>query len=313
MVAAVHQAYGLNVLTELEIGIRSEPGAKADIEMLIGEPSTETATVPEGEYLAGSAPNEDFLTILVRDGDGYCLRIKSLAEVRISHDARRLVCHPSPNAGIEELRELSATILSFVLPLLGIAAIHSSCVTGIPGLDKAQGAVALAGPGSSGKSTLAGHLCAGGASFVTDDLLPVTLAGPTPVVTGGSPELRVRPAATDLRRALEGRPQRTTVDARTAIFLGAPRSYPLPIELVLLPEIAPAGTGPSLALMSSADAFVELLGMGRSGGWSASPVHQLYFDVYAAIADRVPVVKVKWSPGAVSMAQMVDLLRSELP
>lgn len=312
MVARLYSAYGLNVLSELEVGLPLAEDRPVDIELSVGDVSELTTTVPEGRYLAGSSPGADFRTVLVADDQGYILRVKELADVRISPDVRSVLCHPAPGAGPEHMRELSATILSFVLPLRHTVALHSSCVLGVDGL-AIDGAIALIGGSASGKSTLAGHLSAAGAGFITDDLLPVRLEGHEVVVTGGCLELRLRPTATDLLGAFGDKARRATIDERTAVRLGVLRSYPVPLRLVLMPEVDLDARQVKVGRLPAGEAVVKLLAMGRSGGWAPPEAQALYFSTVAAIANGMPVLTVSWSPLQLDLNSLVATVRGHLP
>lgn len=306
-------AYGLTVLSQLAVGLPADPQAEVDLVLDVGDESILTGVEPVGKYLAGSPPGEDFLTLLVGDGNGYLLRVRDLTDVRLSPDASRATCHPAPGIGRAHLKELAATIISFVLPLRSTVALHGSCVVGVPGLEHVGGAVAIIGGPAAGKSTLAGYLCAAGAVFVTDDLLPVRSVGPDIAVVGGCPELRVRPAATDLMGALSAYPTRLTVDGRSAFYLGSPlATYPTDLGLVLMPEAVDAGGQTSVRRVPPREAALSLLRMGRSGGWALPEVHRMYFSAVASIAGGVPVLEVKWSPATFRVENFIALVRGEL-
>lgn len=309
MVARRYSAYGLRILTELEVGVPLEGDGPVDLELAVGPLSHQTTTAPSGRVLAGGARGDDFLTVLVADDRGYNLRVKELADVRISRDVSVVTCHPAPGADADNIRELSATILSFVLPLRRTVALHSSCVLGVAGIE-ANGAIALVGGSASGKSTLAGRLVAGGAGFVTDDLLPVSVEDGEVRVMGGCLELRLRSTASDLLAAFKDRPVRQTVDERTAVTLGEARQYPIPLGLVLMPELDRAAGTVNVERVAPAAAVVRLLSMGRSGAWVESPeVHGLFFSTMAAIANSVPVLRVRWSPASLDNEALVNAIR----
>ena len=110
--------------------------------------------------------------LFARDERGWLVRFPSLAEFRVSPDARHVSCRAMPGTPDVTLRHL---LLDQVLPLamsrLGRFGLHASGVV-IEG--RAFGIVA---PSGSGKSTLAAWLAREGAGLLCDDCLVVEERG----------------------------------------------------------------------------------------------------------------------------------------
>ena len=96
---------------------------------------------------------------------GYLIHGPEYGTHRLSGDGRSLLSAPEglPDAAWQRL--LIAQVLPFAALLQGLEVFHASAVV----LDGS--AVALLGPSHAGKTSLALELCAGGASFLADDVL----------------------------------------------------------------------------------------------------------------------------------------------
>jgi hypothetical protein len=106
------------------------------------------------------------LVSYARDGSGHCLRFPSLADFRISADAKEVTCLPEPGIPEETLRHL---LIDQVLPRClahgGELVLHASAVV------LRRKALLFIGETHSGKSTLAGSFHQAGYPAVSDDVL----------------------------------------------------------------------------------------------------------------------------------------------
>lgn len=118
---------------------------------------------------------------------GTFMMLRGQGAFRIAADARSADLAPIPRAAWRWQRVLIGQVLPFAALLNGLEVLHASAV------EIGGSAVAIVGGSHAGKSTLAAHWVAGGATLVADDVVALepTTAGP-PTVHPGPPLLSVR-------------------------------------------------------------------------------------------------------------------------
>jgi hypothetical protein len=127
---------------------------------------------------------------LSREGEGYLLRFRDLADFVISADGRRIEAWPAPATDAETLDHL---LLDQVMPRIlaqqGRLVLHAGAV------QVTNHAIAFLGDTGSGKSTLTASLHAGGYPLLCDDGLVLTQAEGTTLALPTYPSLRLWPDA----------------------------------------------------------------------------------------------------------------------
>ena len=101
--------------------------------------------------------------------DGYLLRFLRIADFRVSHDSREIVCvRRSAKTSLNTIRHLLLDqVFPLVLNLRGREAIHATAVIA------RAGAIAFLGPAGAGKSTLAASFMLAGFRALGDDCLAI--------------------------------------------------------------------------------------------------------------------------------------------
>ncbi|MGH9789107.1 MAG: hypothetical protein ACRD4U_10440 [Candidatus Acidiferrales bacterium] len=118
------------------------------------------------------------------------VRWPGLGDFLIEGRGRRILARPEPGAPAGELRDLVVTtIASFALVERGVETLHASAV------EVAGQAIAFAGTGASGKSSLAAFFAQRGHRLLTDDVLPVASRAGRVFAYSGLPEVKLDPAA----------------------------------------------------------------------------------------------------------------------
>lgn len=131
------------------------------------------------------ADGSPWLTCFRREG-AYRLHFSRLADFLIERSGRHVRCASHRGTPPETVRHLFLDqVLPLVLNLRGRESLHASAVC-VPG-----GACGLLGESGSGKSTLAAAFGARGHRVVSDDCLPVRLAGDAVMVEPSYPGLRL--------------------------------------------------------------------------------------------------------------------------
>jgi hypothetical protein len=238
---------------------------------------------------------------VVRDGDGYIVRARDLAEVRFDRFLRHGWCRPGPAFGAEHLRDLMTTILSVWMVLNGVAVFHGSSVSAVPGLED-ETALAFVGGSFAGKFTWAALLCAEGARFITDDALPVVNHQGRPTLTGACPEMRLRTFSESQWPAFNALARRQTVDGRVAVTSQAPVGGAVPIGAVVVLQPHKTGDGVPgtnkvmMEQLGPHDAMLALAANHRVPGVTLVPAQVAYFQRAAEVAETVPVWLVKAPP-----------------
>ncbi|HXP97179.1 MAG TPA: serine kinase [Telmatospirillum sp.] len=172
--------YGYRLRTDLllpSLPSMSREGAE-DIELRVGDvPAQLSAATWRSPFVEIGADSD----VLARVGE----RIRFLIR-----DGRQVIINEAPPSRITEIETLlHGVVAGILLHQRGDLALHASCVV------IGDRAVAIAGPGGRGKSTLAAVLVAQGYPLLTDDVCRVRFANGSAWAMPGSSRLRLWPDA----------------------------------------------------------------------------------------------------------------------
>lgn len=221
--------------------------------------------------------------LFARDERGWVVRFPSLAEFRVSPDARRVTCRSMPGTPEVTLRHL---LLDQVLPLLmsrlGRFGLHASGVV----IDaRAYGIVA---PSGSGKSTLAAWLAREGAALLSDDCLVVEERGGRWVAQPWYPGVRLWPENAGRVAASAGSP---VAHYTTKVRVGEAGRLPFHREAAPLAGLfilSEDGERVSVRRMTPREALVALVEASYLLEQEEPAALQAQFDFVGRVADAVP-------------------------
>ncbi len=148
-------------------------------------------------------------------------------------------------------------------------------------------AVLVIGRRGRGKSTLVTALCATGASYFSDDILPIDPANRTVLPFPRAAEVRRDPGE-EMPSAWLLEVDKDEVDVDDRVARG-----PLPVRAVLLPHAGRRG-GVSLAPCSASEAVIAI----GEGCWNFAVHGARAAATIGALASQVPVVRIAFDDGA---------------
>jgi hypothetical protein len=300
-------AYGL----ELDLGFRVQgldDGAgggvrKASVELLAGEELAERwggGGRAVSDWRSRDGTRE--LGIDHQDGSGYLLEARGAGGFLVSEDGTQVSCAPEAVPEWRWQLFLAGQTLPFAALLQGLEVFHASAVV----VD--DGAIAFVAGSGGGKSSVALHLAAGGASFLTDDVLAVEVregellahpgAGAANVRMDAAAELRERGGLGPVLGGEEGFVRMQVERHRGPVPLGA---------LYFLERRS--GGGP-LAIESAAPVDPRmLLGSTFNSVVQASERLAAQLDLCARLAASVPVFRACVPPTTRAPALSLELER----
>jgi hypothetical protein len=227
-----HRLFGIELHSELDL-----PGASASARPAVAA----VRVAPEPSALAEPPADADGLWQTRIDGreliattSGGQLAIAWGDHCRFSFDpAERLLRWSVPDPGDPAWQRLLLDTVAYLIALeLGHEALHAAAVVTDGG-----GAVAIAAPSGTGKSTLTGALLAAGATLLSDDIVVVETAGDGVLAHPGPPLMNVPEG-----RALPDREVVAALDDELWTLVPV-AAEPRPLEaLVLLERRAGAST-----------------------------------------------------------------------
>ena len=290
-VAPTYEIYGLRVRSEVRLSAAERRVVTPDLEIIQGARRPVPQGPPGGDLLAQLAHPGGGYT-LARSGETYTLRFHGLCEFRFDVQRRRGEVDADPAAKPEMITLLLAgNGISSYLSARGEPPLHASAV------EIAGGALAFAGAGGAGKSTLAALMCAHGARLITDDVLRVS-RGPEIRCYYGSGELRLRENAASIAEGIAGGRRSRTVDHRIALsFDRPPEPAPL-LRAVVLPRPSRSAAGLQVERLPRAGALLALARVPRIPIFHDRNTLAALFRVCHAVAENVPVFEavVPWGP-----------------
>jgi hypothetical protein len=285
----VYRIHGLLVESEIPLDERAiegdadgraadpGPGGEADpapdYRVMAGEPRDCPQRPPPGRLLA-EIPDDGFRYWAVetrRDPGRWTLRYAGICDATLF---------------------VEGNVLAHALAADGLLALHASAV------EVGGRALAIVGPSGAGKSTLAALLCAEGARLVADDVLRVDATGAGAVCYPGTRGLRLRPAATSLRRGIEAAAVEETADGRTRVLPTRRVEAPLKLHAALVPEPSRETRSLEVRRLGAMEGLHELLRHPRLAAWrTPEPIARL-FELTGDIAAALPVYRatVPWGP-----------------
>ena len=227
---------------------------------------------------------------LHRQGEGLRLAYDDTGVFDVLDGGRTIVWYAAPGAS-EELARLDVIgrVLAAALHLEGILTLHGSGVV-IDGQ-----AVAFVAPKTFGKSTLALALANAGATFLSDDTLPVE-GGPVPRARPGVDHVRLW--GDSAARLVDG--SRLTTDAKGAKHLVVMRAVapssgaPLGAVYLLVPTArAPGEPAARRDRLGAVPATVALLRHAKIGGLAGGEEATRLLDQASRVAHVVPVYRLE--------------------
>jgi len=241
-------------------------------------------TTPEGEILSQLLLPDGRGYTLVDTGKNYVLHFHHTGEFAISRYLRRVCVHlaPAVDPDIAGLLVVG-NIMACFFTLSGEPVLHASAVA----FDGK--ALAFLGSSGMGKSSLAGLLCAHGASFITDDLLRLQPDGDGWCCFPGTGVLRLRQnAAASMRENFSSENLEATADERVAIrFDGGPKMPKL--NAIIIPRLSRVHPTLELEHIPPAKALLYLAAFPRIQESSRRKHRQSHLDFLGRIAASVPL------------------------
>jgi hypothetical protein len=269
--------------------------SRVDVDIRVTAPAAVPFERPSSDVIAERADDKHAYYTFCRVQEGVVARFFGLGEFFLPHSLDRIICHATPDTDPEYLSILlSGSLPAYIHSAQGGTALHASAVA------LAKGALAIVGPSSQGKTTMAALLCAAGALLVTDDLLVVDLLpeGSVGARRGGT-ELRIRQEARSIiDRFPVAVPRRCTVDGRVAVRAPMMAAETVPLSAIVVPRPSPDGTAVGARLLGPGEATLLLAMSHRIEGWRQAATLRDQFRAVSEITARIPVVELAlpWGP-----------------
>ena len=225
--------------------------------------------------------------LTVWKGDGYLFEYGEGARFWVSAEATRIrATWTSPLVAADAATFLLGPVLAFALRLRGTIPLHASGAV-IDGR-----AVLFVGPAGAGKSTAAAALGRLGHAVVSDDVVPIDLAGPSVLARPGYPRLSLWRDAADAVFGRDGAvsPVSAVYDKRAIDLhaVGVRFSHePVPIETIFVLGERFSGTGTARVPMSRRAGVMALVANTFGAYLLDRDLRVREFDVVSAAAQRV--------------------------
>lgn len=290
---ANYRLYGLCLGSEVPLSAPLAPACcPPDFTVQLGTNLGAEAVPPSGEVWAKAEFGNGFGIRLSRTDAGWSLYYPRTGEFRFSPDLRLATAHTLPGqANILPLL-LQGSVPAWWLNLRGEPVLHAS------GVAVGGEALAFIGASGMGKSTLATLLCSAGASLVTDDVLRVQSAGGDFLCHWGTGELRLRPNAAALATSFPHASASQSADGRTTLLLGENAAALPRLRAIVIPQPSRFHKELSVERLSALQASFHLNGYARVYGWQVDAPRRRQFELFARLAQVVPVfrVTIPWGP-----------------
>jgi hypothetical protein len=249
------------------------------------------------------------LTVTVsRTTDGLRIEYTDTGAYDVAADGRTITWYRPPDADETNARlDIVGTLLPFALHLTDRLVLHGSAVA------FEAGAVAFLAPSGFGKSTLAMSLTTAGARFLSDDALPVRIAGAGALAAPGVPSPRFREDS--FARFSEVLPMdavpssgKLTMRGRLGDDLVETRERPLAAVYVLRPVPPDGSVCVQRTAVAPIAATMELVRNAKLAKllWAAESERLLH--LVSEVARRVPVYTLEVPRDLDLLPQVVDQL-----
>lgn len=288
-----YRLYGLCIRSELPLTAPAAAETAApDLTVLEGEDLPASAAPPPGEVWAAADFGNGFGVQLTRTAVGWSLFYPQTGEVRLTADLRHATAHALPGKAAILPLLLIGSVPAWWLNLRGESILHASAVA------IGNEALAFIGASGMGKSTLATLLCSAGAGLVTDDVLRLKAEGDNFLCHWGTGELRLRPNATALAELFPPAQASRSSDGRSTLLL-APSETALPrLRAILIPQPSREQRELAAERLTLVQAAFRLNGYPRVYGWQRDEPRRRQFELFARLAESVPVFRmsIPWGP-----------------
>ena len=223
--AARYRIYGLTLASEFDLAelipvAGADRAQEPDIRIRV-ERAVTGKTRALDWFMVFKLPTGAPALACAKEPGGYRLRFPGLADFRVDHRGREIVCEAPeglPPATIRHL--LLDQVIPRTLGLLGIEALHATAVL------TPQGVCAFTGVAGVGKSTLAASFHLAGYPVLSDDCLVLSQDGNAILATPGYPGVRLwDDAAAALCVELENGPSVAHYSSKLRV-LADPRQLP---------------------------------------------------------------------------------------
>ena len=243
-----------------------------------------------------------------RTPDGLRIEYTDTGAYDVAADGRTITWHRPPDADEVNARlDIVGTLLPFALHLTDRLVLHGSAVA------FEAGAVAFLAPSGVGKSTLAMSLTTAGARFLSDDALPVRIAGSTAFAAPGVPSPRFREDSfarfSDLLPT-EAVPSsgKLTMRDRLGDDLVETRERPLVAVYVLQPVSPEDGARATRTAVAPIAATMELVRNTKLAKLLWAEESERLLRLVSEVARRVPVYTLEVPRNLDLLPEVVDLL-----
>ena len=206
---------------------------------------------------------------------------------------------------------LMGPILGFVLRLRGHTCLHASVIN----ID--DQAVALVGPGGSGKSTTAAAFVELGFPILTDDVAAITLENGSCSIQPAYPHVRLWPQAVKMlyghhealpRLVPVGIWDKCYLDLENRPDLFCTRPLPLKAVYTLESRLKKERDAPSIRPMSQAGAMLSLLANGYANNLINRSLRAEEFRVLSTIAASIPIKKIYPHADAQRLPELCEVI-----
>ncbi|HTG95291.1 MAG TPA: hypothetical protein VL866_22020 [Pyrinomonadaceae bacterium] len=223
---------------------------------------------------------------------GYRLRYCDGIEFVLDEFGKEIWCSRPSNMTIEDVFVyLMGPIFGFVLRLRGQTCLHASVIN----ID--DQAVALVGPGGSGKSTTAAAFVELGFPILTDDVAAIRLENGSCSIEPAYPHVRLWPQAVNMLYGHhEALPRLVPVGTWDKCYLNLENrpelfcTRPLPLRAVYTLETRlQEDQAPSIRPLSQAEAMLSLLANGYANNLIDRSLRAEEFRVLSSIATSIPI------------------------
>ena len=285
--ARVYHLYGLRVYSEVALPAPIAQNALPpyDIEVRWGEGKAISDCAPAGQILAKMFLGDGRGYTLTDTGIGYALYFHQTCEFWIDHDLRSVRIHLFADVHPDMAALFFVgNVIACILTLAGECVLHASAV------EIGDSALAFAGGSGMGKSTLAALLCAGGARFVTDDLLRLQPDGNDFRCFPGTGQIRLRKDAAVLAENFSATAHGTHPDGRIAVNMDGNQSM-VPLGAIVIPHPSRHCKELKLQRLPRSMALLCLMAFPRIQGLQQGKHLQRQLDSFGHIAAGVPIFK----------------------